>query len=320
MRFSLLLGILLAPLSLFALQRDTTITLTTSKGGSIHGTLTLPDGKLPAPLVIIIAGSGPTDRDGNQTNLRNNSLRYLADSLAGRGIASLRYDKRGIGASKAAAPDERDLRFDDYVTDAVSWVKQLQKDKRFSKIYIAGHSEGSLIGMLAAQQTSVAGYISIAGASMPADSIVLAQITASPVFPRTVIDSMRMYFKILRRGQLIDDVPTGFYQALLRKSVQPYVISWMKYNPALEIARLKVPVLIIQGTTDLQVDTVNAYALAAAKPDAKLLIIPKMNHVLKESSRDLSENQLTYISPEFALKRELTPAISAFIFPATRHR
>lgn len=240
----------------------------------------------------------------------------MGDSLAKRGIATLRYDKRGVGASRQAAPDESALRFFDYVNDAAEWIKKFQQDKRFSKIYIAGHSEGSLIGMLAAQRVPVAGFISIAGPAQPADSIIFKQLMASPMVSAGMVDTMRALFAVLRNGRQIEKVPEGFYQALLRPSVQPYVMSWIKYNPAEEIAKLNVPVLIIQGTTDIQVDTIEAYALAKAKPGSKLFIVKNMNHVLKDMpSRDISDNQLSYVDPGFLLKPELISTITNFILP-----
>lgn len=321
MRFlSLFLSAILFPLALFAVQKDSTISIATP-AGKVYGTLTIPASKTRMPVVLIIAGSGPTDRNGNSQLgggariLTNNSLLALGDSLAKQGIASLRYDKRGIGASKAAAPEESDVRFDDYVKDAVDWIEKLQHDNRFSRVYVAGHSEGSLIGILAAARTKIAGLISIAGVAVPADSIILQQLRASPMVPASTLDSMRMYFSMLKKGQLIDSVPTGFYQMFLRKSVQPYLVSWMKYYPAEEIAKVKIPVLIIQGTTDVQVDTAQAYALAAAKRGSKLVIIDGMNHVMKDlPSRDLADNQLSYVDPGFLLSRKITPAISSFIF------
>jgi pimeloyl-ACP methyl ester carboxylesterase len=308
-----MVALLLLPISLFAFQKDSTISLSTPSG-KIYGTLTLPKIKTKVPLVLIIAGSGPTDRNGNQEKLVNNSLLALGDSLAKAGIASLRYDKRGIGASKAVAPSEQNLRFDDYVVDAVNWVKKFQHDQRFTNIYIAGHSEGSLIGMLAAQKTPIAGFISIAGVATPADSLIIQQLSNAPTIQQSMVDSIRMYFGMLRRGNTIDSIPQGIYQAFLRKSVQPYLTSWFKYNPSLEIARLKVPVLIVQGSTDIQVDTANAHALASAKRGTRLVMIPNMNHVMKDvPSRDFADNQLSYMDPGFLLKRELTPAIVSFI-------
>lgn len=137
--------------------------------GVLYGTIELPAAKPPFPAVLIISGSGPTDRDGN-TRLagKNNSLKMLAEGLAALGIASLRYDKRLIGESKDIRTSESDLRFDMYVDDAVAWGQQLRKDQRFCGLLIAGHSEGSLIGMLAAQKLSADGFISIEGTGRPA--------------------------------------------------------------------------------------------------------------------------------------------------------
>jgi alpha-beta hydrolase superfamily lysophospholipase len=316
MRSLLLVLLVLLPYSLFAIQKDSTLSISTASG-SVFGTLTLPSAKTPVPLVLVIAGSGPTDRNGNQGKMKNNSLLALGDSLAKRGIATLRYDKRGVGASKEAAPEESALRFDDYIDDAAVWVRKLQQDKRFSRIYILGHSEGSLIGMLAAQRVPAAGLISIAGPAQPADSIIFKQLTASPMISAGMVDTVRLLFARLRNGEQIAQVPDGFYQALLRPSVQPYVRSWIKYNPSEEIAKVKMPVLIIQGTTDIQVDTVEAHALAKAKSGSKLVIIKNMNHVLKNlSSREPMDNQLSYTDPGFFLSRELVPAIAGFVLPA----
>jgi alpha-beta hydrolase superfamily lysophospholipase len=282
--------------------------------GKIHGTLTLPQSfKKAMPLVIFIVGSGPTDRDGNQINLRNNSHLYLADSLAKRGIATLRYDKRGIGESKPAALDESALRFDYYVDDAAGWVKQYKTDKRFSKVIIAGHSEGSLIGILAAQREAITGLISIAGIALPADSVVMRQLAASPGIPPVMIDSMRLLFSALRRDGSVENIPGGFYQALLRRSVQPYMVSWMKYNPAEEIAKLKIPILVVQGKNDTQVDTTQAVALAAASKTSKLVMVEGMNHVLKAAAMDQTDQQESYIMPDRPVKTELVKAIYTFV-------
>ena len=130
------------------------------------------------PVVLLLSGSGPTDRNGNSPMLpgKNNSLQMLAEGLASNGIASLRYDKRGVGESAKAMMAEADLRFETYVDDAVAWCEQLRKDKRFSAVIIAGHSEGSLIGMLAAKRCNAAGFISIAGAGRAAADILRTQL------------------------------------------------------------------------------------------------------------------------------------------------
>ncbi|MDR2214067.1 MAG: lysophospholipase, partial [Pseudomonadales bacterium] len=136
--------------------------------GTIHGTLLLPQAATSVPVVLMIAGSGPTDRDGNTVGLlgKNDSLLLLAQALAEHGIASLRYDKRGIAASREAGPSDADLRFENYAEDASAWLDLLAQDSRFSTRYLLGHSEGSLLGMLALRTHPEVAFISIAG---PAD-------------------------------------------------------------------------------------------------------------------------------------------------------
>ncbi len=319
MRFLLLALAFLLPCSVFAVTKDTAVSLPTPNG-NIYGTLTIPNAKGPVPLAIIIAGSGPTDRNGNQLRMVNNSLLALGDSLAKEGIASLRYDKRGVGASKAAAINETKLRFEDYITDAANWIKKYRGDKRFSGIYIIGHSEGSLIGMVAIQKEKVNGFISIAGAAWPADTLIIRQVKGFVPDTSALPDSVRMLFHELRTKGEVDPVPPGIFQAFLRKSVQPYLLSWMRYDPAQEIKKLKVPVLLIQGANDIQVDTPNAYELKAALPSARMIIIPGMNHVMKNVSRDPGDNQFSYMDPGFLLNKEVTPDIAAFIRETEKKR
>ena len=163
------------------------ITLETPTG-TLFGTLAVPQSQSSIPIVLIIAGSGPTDRDGNSPLLKgpNNSLKLLAEGLAAQGIASVRYDKRGIGetgkamqlaAEKAKIPlREEDLSFEAYIDDAERWGKKLRADRRFSSLIVIGHSEGSLIGMVAALRIGADGFVSIAGAGRPLQEIILDQV------------------------------------------------------------------------------------------------------------------------------------------------
>ena len=244
--------------------------------GILHGTMEVPASKPPYPVVLIIAGSGPTDRDGNSSMLqgKNNSLKMLAEDLAALGIASLRYDKRFIGESRITGLKEEDLRFDTYVDDVVRWGEYLRKDPRFRSLVIAGHSEGSLLGMLAAQKLMVNGYVSIAGSGRPAGQIVLEQYR-SQTLPAGLMNQVEDIVKALEAGRRVESVPPAL-AVVFRSSVQPYMISWFQYDPAREIARLKMPVLILQGTTDIQVSVGDAELLAKANPAAKLVLIEGM--------------------------------------------
>ena len=222
----------------------------------------------------------------------------------------MRFDKRGIGKSKPAMTSESDLRFETYINDVVAWISLLKSDNRFSKVIVLGHSEGSLIGMLAAEQTNIGGLISVSGPGKSADQVLQEQLkTQLP--PQLLMESNRIIGN-LKMGKTVDNVDPNL-AALYRPSVQPYMISWIKYDPTQEIKKLKVPVLIIQGTTDLQVSVNDAKLLSSAQPDAKLFIVDKMNHILKESDADVTKNMATYTNPTLALKTGLIDTMVNFI-------
>lgn len=280
-----------------------------STGGELYGTVLLPEGDKAVPVVLIIAGSGPTDRNGNQDAVKTNNFSMLADSLRKAGIASVRYDKRGVGESAAALKDESKLLFDDMVNDACGFVKMLKADKRFSAVYILGHSEGSLVGMIAATREPVAGYISVAGLAERADKIIVRQIAAQSeglsLKAAFILDS-------LTKGQEIHDADPAL-SSLFRPSVQPYIKSWLKYEPKEVIKKLTIPVLLLQGTTDIQVPAEEAEKLKEAYPDATLRIIKGMNHVLKQAPENREQNMATYNNPTLPLSAGLSPAIVTFV-------
>ncbi len=286
-------------------------TILKTSTGDIHGTLTLANTSNPSPLVIIIAGSGPTDRNCNSiAGVHSDAYKMLAEGFAMNGISTLRYDKRGIGASKTAMMSESDLRFETYVMDIVNWISMLKTDERFSEIILLGHSEGSLLGMIAAEKNPVSAYISVAGPGKSADKILKEQLEGK--LPPALMDESNRILDSLRIGKTIANFNPSLI-SLYRPSVQPYMISWIKYDPSIEIAKLNIPILLIQGTTDLHVSENDAKLLAAAKPTAKLLIIDKMNHILKESEADVQQNMSTYQNPKLALKSGLVNKIVNFI-------
>lgn len=279
--------------------------------GDIFGTLLLPVKNHHIPVVLLIAGSGPTDRDGNNPVMKNNSLKMLAEGLQKAGIATLRFDKRGIGESGNAMKKESDLRFEDYVKDVKEWIKLLSKDRRFTKVIVAGHSEGSLIGMIAVQnEKKVAKFISISGAGQCADTLLKEQLSSQPTELKLSVYSM---IDSLKHGDTLTNVPSMLY-TLFRPSVQPYMISWFKYDPQIEIKKVTIPILIIQGTKDIQVSVHQADLLSAAVPASEKCIIEDMNHVLKTSiSTDRSVQIKTYNDPDLPLNAELVYDIVRFI-------
>ena len=308
--FALLAAFFFTAVTIQAVEEDVVLNTLT---GDIHGKLMLPEGGVPCPVVLIIAGSGPTDMNGNSigSGMTNNSLLYLAQELAANGIASVRYDKRGIGKSAAAGTKEEELRFDHYIDDAAAWCDKLGGDVRFNKVVIAGHSEGSLIGMVAATRSkAVEAYVSIAGCGSPAYEILEKQLLGQPV---KIQEESAAICKELREGRTVGQVP--FYlAALYRQSVQPYLISWFAYNPSVEIAGLNIPVLILQGDKDIQVGTEEAEKLHAAQPASSLYIIKDMNHVLKQCETMQQMAQLaTYRDAALPIKPELISHIVEFM-------
>jgi uncharacterized protein len=287
--------------------------------GALSGTLELPNGNGPFPVALIIAGSGPTDRDGNNPNgLKTNAYKLLAEGLAKNGVASLRYDKRGIGKSSSAATREEDLRFETYVNDAVAWLEKLGQDSRFSKRFVIGHSEGSLIGILAAQQVyaqnkPIAGFVSIAGAGRAIDEILIEQL--KPQLSADQLEESRRILGELKAGRSVanpaEKLPAQLAAALFRPSVQPYLISWFRYDPALEIAKLKIPSLVVQGSTDIQVNLQDAERLAAASKQ-KPLLIEGMNHVFKTATLEGASQNAAYTNPDLPLAAKLLETILEF--------
>lgn len=277
----------------------------------LYGTLTLPSGIGQFDAALILPGSGPTDRNGNFPGAINNSLLLLAHGLADAGIASLRIDKRGVAASQAASPPERDLRFTTYVDDATQWLTFLKNQPRVGRIFLIGHSEGALVATLSARMLPVSGLILIVGAGRPAPSIIRTQLAASN-YSASLQERAEAILQKLEAGETVTDVPAEL-AALYRSSVQPYLISWSKYDPADELAKLTTSTLVIQGTNDLQVTIADGQRLTNARRNIALLKIKDMNHVLKVSPADRAGNIQLYSDPDAPLADGLVSGIVDFI-------
>jgi pimeloyl-ACP methyl ester carboxylesterase len=278
---------------------------------TISGSLVKPKsatGKVP--LVLIIPGSGPTDRNGNNAKmgLHANDYVLLANELGKKGIATLRYDKLLVGQT-VTPTKESELRLDDMTEAAVGIINDLNESGSFSRIIVLGHSEGSLIGMLAAQEAPAKAFISVAGAGESADKIMTEQMKSQPSY---IADGFKRVLDSLRKGKMTPNVDPNLY-FIARPSIQLYLMSWCRFDPARELKKLKVPVLLVQGTTDLQVNVAQVEKLKKAKSDAQLLLIPNMNHVLKDAPADKEANMATYNKPDLPLKPELVTGIVDFV-------
>ena len=306
----IIIAIVLALMAVVA-SASVPVTLSTDTG-EIHGTLSVPD-NASRTAVLIIAGSGPTDRNGNSlvTGIVTNTYKMLADSLAAHGYASLRYDKRGVAASAAAGADESQLTFEAYIDDATAWAEWLAADERFDRVVLAGHSEGGLIALVAAKRSDkVVAVVTLAGVGESIDATLRRQLGTQPEPYRS--ECMRIIDE-LKAGRKVSD-PMPELAALFRPSVQPFLISQMRYEPSTEARTLSQPLLVVQGTTDIQINLNDAIKLSTVNPRTRLAIVSEMNHVLKIcASLDQQAQMMTYINDTLPLAPTLVATIADFL-------
>jgi pimeloyl-ACP methyl ester carboxylesterase len=279
--------------------------------GKLFGTLTVVDNQDQSPVVLIIAGSGPTDRNMG----KGMSYKMLSDSLVKYNISTLRVDKRSAGKSFQHLTNLENTMFEDFVDDAKSWVQFLKNDQRFSEVIILGHSQGSLIAFLASQDSAVDKCISLAGVGEKADLVIRKQIYNPPInkfFFGVVIDTL---FEKISRSEFVetDSIPELF-RGMFRREMQPFLLSWMTYDPQEEIQRVDIPILIVQGGMDFQVQMDQYEFLKNAMPSADTLLIQNMNHAMKfADTLDKMKNAKNYEDPTVGLVAEFVPKLVEFI-------
>jgi len=273
----------------------------------IDGSLLIPNKYSNSTLTIIISDSGPTDRNGNQNFTKSYNLKKLAISLAEQNIASYRYDKRIVKQIRYGRVDNN-IMFDDFITDANSVIDYFKSKNIFNKIYVIGHGQGSLVGMVAAKGKAD-GFISLAGAGKSIDNVIIDQIELTAAI---YTEDAKRVFKELKQGKTTDDYPEGL-ASIFSKDLQPFISNWMQYNPQEEINQLQIPTLIISGTKDLQVSVEEATLLNVASKNSTLKIIDKMNHILVPIEGDDLENSKSYNESYRKLSPEVVKFIASFI-------
>jgi pimeloyl-ACP methyl ester carboxylesterase len=282
-----------------------------TKDTTLYGTIDLPKGDGPFPMVLIISGSGPNDRDGNQAALKSDYLKKLSAGLTEQGFAVLRYDKRGSGKSGVGDAPLETFRFDVFVDDAVGWVSMLRKDKRFSSVAILGHSQGSLVAMLAGQRVPVDAIVSIAGSGRSIDKVLITQLGEQLKSMPELRAHAFAVIEELAAGQTVQDYPEEL-EALFKPSIQGFLVSWMQHDPVKVIATLEIPILIVQGTRDIQILVEDAEALKKGQAAAELVLVKNMNHVLRHIATE-TEQLPSYGNPELPLDPQLAPAVTTFL-------
>lgn len=282
-----------------------------SEPAPLHGTLLTPEGPTRA-VAVILPGSGPTDRDGNSPlGVSASSYRLLAEGLAEQGVATVRADKRGIGESAAAGMTEADLRFTHYSDDARAWAAETARLTGQPCAWLIGHSEGSLVALaaVAGGDDAVCGLVLLSGAGRPIGAVLREQLANAP---EPLRGQALAILAELEAGRPVTDVPPQL-AALYRPSVQPYMISWLPLDPAAMVAAYDGPVMIGQGTTDIQFGMTDARTMATARPDAHLVVWDGVNHVLKLAPADRAANIATYRDPTLPLAPGVVDDIAGFI-------
>ncbi|MEO6979877.1 MAG: alpha/beta hydrolase [Mucilaginibacter sp.] len=279
--------------------------------GTISGSLVMPknpSGKIP--VVLILADSGPTDRDGNnaKTGAAGNTYKMLANDLGKNGIATVRYDKRLVGASVTKSK-ESELRLEDYGDDALGLTNMLSDDQRFSKIILFGHGEGALVASLIVNDVPVKGVITAEWAADPGDKLLKDQLKDKAGFLQ---DEFKAFMDSLRKGKLTPNIDPALYY-IARPSIQNFIMSYCRYDPIKGAKRIKIPLLLIQGSTDKMVNAENGRRFKKAKSDATLLEVKGMNHILKDAPDDEEQNVATYSKPDLPISAGLVPAIVEFV-------
>lgn len=283
--------------------------------GPLRGTLLSPRAG-DAPVVLIVPGSGPTDRNGNgPIGLHASTYRLLADGLAEKGIASVRIDKRGMYGSASAIPDANDVTIEDYATDLHAWVTAIRARTGASCVWVLGHSEGGLVALLAAQQTAdICGLILVSTAGYPLEQVLRQQLQSNPAYAPFLGNAMSI-IESLGAGKTVDAASIDpALLPLFGPQVQRFLMSELTIDPAALLARYTKPALIVQGSRDIQVGVQDAQRLKHANPRAELALISNANHVLKAVYTNArSENLAAYSDPTLPLADGVVEAISAFV-------
>lgn len=268
-----------------------------------------------APVVLIIPGSGPTDRNGNNPlGVTAGSYRLLAEALQKRGVTTVRVDKRGMFGSRTAVSDPNAVTIADYAADVRSWIGSIRQRTGAECVWVLGHSEGALVALAAAQRPDgICGVISASGPGRRLAEVMRAQLRANPA-NGPILDAALTAVDELESGRRVDAaaLPAPL-PMLFPAAVQGFIIDLFAQDPAKLAASLQVPLLVVQGETDLQTSVEDARVLVSAQPKAKLALLPGVNHLLKEAPADAAANMATYSDPVRPISPLAVEAIASFV-------
>jgi pimeloyl-ACP methyl ester carboxylesterase len=283
-------------------------------GGPLAGILV--DAGNGSPVVLIIPGSGPTDRDGNNPlGVKAGPYRLLANALAREGVSTVRIDKRGMFGSKRAVVDANRVRIADYARDTHSWISSIRRVTGAQCVWLLGHSEGGLVALTAAQRPAgICGVITVAAVGRKIGTVLRQQLAANPA-NAPYLGAANDAIEALEAGKRVDaaSLPQPL-RRLFAEDVQTLLIDLFAENPAALAAKLTVPLLIVQGDNDIQVTVEDARGLAAAQPKARLVVLPGVNHLLKvPEGTDRAANLRAYADPSLPIAPAAVEAIAQFV-------
>lgn len=288
--------------------------------GTLAGTY-LPAGE-GAPVVLIVPGSGPTDRDGNNPlGVRASTYRLIAEGLAQRGIASVRIDKRGMFGSAGAVPDANAVTIGDYASDVHAWIAAIRDRTGVPYVWVLGHSEGALVALAAAQRPGdICGLLLVAGPGRRAADILRTQMEINQPRGPMLSQALAAIATLEAGGEVDTSTMAPELGPVFAPSVQAFMRDLFSYDPAALIAPVTLPMIILQGETDIQVEVQDAERLKAANPAAELELIAGANHVLKTApADDLTTNLATYTDPSLPLAPGVIDALAKFVRGTARH-
>jgi pimeloyl-ACP methyl ester carboxylesterase len=279
--------------------------------GAIDAWLSTPSGVERPPVALLIAGSGSTDHDGNGPQIKPATLKKLSDALVARGIATLRYDKRGAGGWKAEYGKPEDFRFKDYVDDAAALVSHLRAGAKFSNVIVIGHSEGGLVGILTARRVPVDKLVLLAVAARKQGDLLKAQLEKK--LPPDKYAAVAKAIDSIMAGEIVDPPPPGLS---IPPSLQPGIASAFTEDPIAPLQKVEEPILIVAGEKDSQLARLDFLALTTAAFAAKTLWLPEMNHVLVDVTDD-ADDLAAYNQPERPLDADMIEVVADFILAKT---
>ena len=299
--------IALAILGLRALTATASAEETGIRVGAIDAVLATPADVERPPVALLIAGSGSIDHDGNGPQIKPATLKKLAEQLAARKIATLRFDKRGAGGWKPEFGRPEDFRFKDYVDDALALARYLRDSGKFSRVIVIGHSEGGLVAILTARRAPIDRLVLLATAARRQGDLLKAQLEKQ-LAPDAFKPIARAIDAIMS-GQIVDPLPPGL---AIPPSMQPGIASAFSEDPIAPLKLIEAPTMIVAGGRDRQIARLDFLALGAASPAAKTLWLPDMNHVLVDVT-DEADDMAAYNQAERALDPAMIDAVADFI-------